>query len=201
MCAIEDLVGGHVHLIHRTMLALGLREESLLGGEAASAGGEALVKAAREYDPSRGIPFEPYVAQRLRWAMLTAIEKGSRHRTVSLDYDPTGDGANLGSAVADRNADDPGELASARELASRKQKRGSAMMKNNDIKAKTPKLSGIGEWAEALRKAAYDGVRETDISEIMGVLILKAKEGDMKAARFVLDYLTGSAAPRPKPSE
>jgi RNA polymerase sigma factor for flagellar operon FliA len=41
--------------------------------ELARAGAVGLVEAARRYDPSRGVPFERYVAQRIRGAILDAV--------------------------------------------------------------------------------------------------------------------------------
>lgn len=57
----------------------------------------------------------------------------------------------------------------------------------------TPAPPGIGAWAEKLREAAYNAVKETDVEELMQVYLKKAKEGDQKAAKFVLDFLTGGA--------
>lgn len=42
----------------------------------------------------------------------------------------------------------------------------------------------------SLREAAFDAITESDITAIMKAQVDKAKAGDEKAARFVLDYFT-----------
>ncbi len=61
---------------------------------------------------------------------------------------------------------------------------------------RTPPLAGIGAWAEKLREAAFDAVKAEDITAIIASQVEKAKAGDQAAARFVLGYLTGQAAPK-----
>lgn len=65
-----------------------------------------------------------------------------------------------------------------------------------EARERTPSpTEGIGQWAEKLRAAAFDAVGETDIKEILAKQVEKAKAGDAAAAKFVLQYLTGAAAP------
>lgn len=60
----------------------------------------------------------------------------------------------------------------------------------------TPAPEGIGAWAEQLRQAAFDAVKPDDVTDIVAAQVEKAKEGDSAAAKFVLGYLTGQAAPK-----
>lgn len=63
----------------------------------------------------------------------------------------------------------------------------------NEAAEMAPPPAGIGAWAEKLRQAAYDAVKEGDVQDLIRVQMEKAKAGDLKAAQFVLDFLTGGA--------
>lgn len=49
----------------------------------------------------------------------------------------------------------------------------------------------MGAWAEKLREAAFDAVKETDIQEIVAKQVELAKTGDPKALKFVSEFLLG----------
>jgi hypothetical protein len=72
-------------------------------------------------------------------------------------------------------------------------KRQYAPIKLAEARVLTPAPTGIGAWAEKLRQAAFDAVKEQDITELMAGLLAKAKAGDLAAAKLVLGYLTGGA--------
>lgn len=61
----------------------------------------------------------------------------------------------------------------------------------------SPKPTGIGEWADKLRQAAFNAVKEADMTELMSGLIERAKKGDNGAAKLVLSYLAGGAPAAP----
>lgn len=63
----------------------------------------------------------------------------------------------------------------------------------SEMQSLTPAPNGVGAWAEKLREAAYDAVKEADVQELIKSLMEKAKAGDLKAAKFVMDFLTGGA--------
>jgi hypothetical protein len=69
-------------------------------------------------------------------------------------------------------------------------------LKLSEARALTPAPTGIGAWAEKLRQAAFDAVKESDMTELMAGLLAKAKAGDLAAAKLVLGYLTGGGAPK-----
>jgi hypothetical protein len=71
---------------------------------------------------------------------------------------------------------------------------GNGVLKLNDARILTPAPTGVGAWAEKLRAAAFNAVKEADVTEIMAGLVKKAKEGDQAAAKLVLNYLTGGGA-------
>ncbi len=66
-------------------------------------------------------------------------------------------------------------------------------MKLSDAQAMAPAPAGVGAWAEQLREAAYDAVKEGDVKELIATYMEKAKAGDLNAAKFVLNFLTGGA--------
>ena len=61
-----------------------------------------------------------------------------------------------------------------------------------------PPAEGVGAFAEAALAAAFDGITGHDMADMMKGIMQKAKEGDMKAAKFVLDFLGGHKAPPPQ---
>lgn len=54
----------------------------------------------------------------------------------------------------------------------------------------------MGAFAEAALEAAFNGITNDDMSGMMKAIVQKAKGGDMKAAKFVLEFL-GSHKPPP----
>ncbi len=73
-------------------------------------------------------------------------------------------------------------------------------LKLSEARLQTPPASGgVGEWASTLRAAAFDAVTRDDITDLMRSILEKAKSGDLRAAKLILDYLTGRQ-PRTSPS-
>ena len=70
------------------------------------------------------------------------------------------------------------------------------MVKLAEARQLTPAPAGIGSFAEQLRLAAFNAVKETDIAEIITKQVELAKDGDPAAAKLVLGYLTGGGAPK-----
>lgn len=61
-----------------------------------------------------------------------------------------------------------------------------------------PPAEGVGAFAEAALEAAFNGITSGDMSEMMKAIVGKAKAGDMKAARFVLEFLGTHKPPPPQ---
>lgn len=59
--------------------------------------------------------------------------------------------------------------------------------------AATPPPDGIGQYGEALMMAAFNGITETDVSDIVGGLVKRAKEGHTASVKTVLDFVSGAA--------
>ena len=62
----------------------------------------------------------------------------------------------------------------------------------------TPPTDGVGEFARALQLAAFNGITEQDMSDMMAAVMKRAKEGDPKAIKFVLDFVGGGVPPAPQ---
>lgn len=81
--------------------------------ELASAGYEALIKAANNYDPDKGVPFNAYAAQRIRGALLDELR--------SMDWASRGarDRISVVDACRDQMTADLGRVPEAKEIAER----------------------------------------------------------------------------------
>jgi len=60
-----------------------------------------------------------------------------------------------------------------------------------------PPAEGVGAFAEAALASAFNGITDADMGEMMKAIMQKAKEGDMKAAKFVLEFLGAHKPPPP----
>jgi len=63
--------------------------------------------------------------------------------------------------------------------------------------APPPSRAALAEVQEELQLAVYGGISERDVTEIMKSMVDKAKRGDIKAARLVLDIIRPTHAPAP----
>lgn len=61
-----------------------------------------------------------------------------------------------------------------------------------------PPAEGVGAFAEAALSAAFNGITDGDMKEMMAKIMEQAKGGDMKAAKFVLEFLGAHKAPPPQ---
>ena len=71
----------HLPLIHRVINQMHLYGD--LKEEAYSEGLVVIAEAAKEYDPSKGVPVAHWLAKNIRWGLATWITK--QRETVSLD--------------------------------------------------------------------------------------------------------------------
>jgi hypothetical protein len=56
-----------------------------------------------------------------------------------------------------------------------------------------PSLGESAACAQKLKAAIFEGIRESDMKEIMERLVKKAKQGDLAATKTLLDFLSKSA--------
>lgn len=197
----DELIAAQMDLPRRVALNMGLGRRHDFD-DLVQAGLQALIEAADAFDPALchngEAGFGPYAVQKVRWRYLQELRRENRHAMGSLDA-ALGDGmandspATLGAMIADRNANNPADCASAKE---QMMKRGYHALKLSEARDLTPRPDGVGEWAQRLREAAFNAVSETDMTELMASLLARAKAGDLAAARLVLGYLTGGGAPR-----
>jgi DNA-directed RNA polymerase specialized sigma24 family protein len=165
-------------------LPAGLSEEDLC-----SAGGTALARAAREFDPDLGFPFEHYAARCMRTAMLEEIRKQARRNKKQQPLESEDEDGRGTILIADASAPDPAQEAEARELLVPTRKRSTVVL--TQVRAATPAAAQVGQMVERLRLAMFGGISEQDVSDVMHALVERAKEGNVAAARLLLDHIAG----------
>lgn len=70
----KQLIEQHLPLVRHVVFQVAVHFPRHVGrDELATAGALGLVEAARRYDPSRGVPFDRFAAQRIRGAILDAV--------------------------------------------------------------------------------------------------------------------------------
>lgn len=142
-----------------------------------SAGQEALVHAATAFDPQGEAGWRTYARVCVKQAMKAVIAKARTRRQVPLTI-RTADGDEL--PRADPKAADPARVAEARELVA-------APRRRRDPFADLPAPQAVAAQAVALRGAMYAAVSAEDVGAIMRAVVAKAKGGDLKATRLLLD--------------
>lgn len=60
-----------------------------------------------------------------------------------------------------------------------------------------PAPEEIAERARVLRAASLAAISVADVTALVAAQVKKAKEGDARAAKLVLDYVAGASAPPP----
>ncbi len=71
---LHDLIEAHLPLVRHVVFQVAVHfPRHVDREELATAGALGLVEAARRYDPSRGVPFDRFAAQRIRGAILDAV--------------------------------------------------------------------------------------------------------------------------------
>lgn len=141
-----------------------------------SAGQEALVHAATAYDPQGEAGWRTYARVCVKQAMRAVVRHARTRRQVPLTI-RTPDGDEL--PRADPKAADPAQVAEARELVAPRRRR--------DPFADLPAPQAVAAQAVALRDAMYAAVSAEDVGDIMRAVVRKAKGGDLKATRLLLD--------------
>ena len=164
--------------------------------ELRSAGHEAITKALRDFDPARGVPWGAYVTQAVKYAFLTLASNHKRDAAAgrvprSLHAtDADGDDYPL---PADPKACDPSEIAAARESLGRGECGGSRGPKFLPA-AMSP--AEAARRAARLRDAMFRPIREDDMEAVMAGVVERAKKGDPRSVKLLIDMVTVRAAER-----
>lgn len=155
---------------------------------------EGLLVAARSFDLSKcrnGVDdFGPYAVQRVRWYLINHLKKENSQllcNASSLDYSDSDDSdGTFGQSIVDKRQDNPSEVVEMLDLA------GSGRIKMSQMVVKADKQTG--QWVAALKAACFNAVTTHDMTDIMKVVVKKAKKGDIQATKLLLDYLCGGKA-------
>lgn len=153
-----------------------------------SAGNEALIHAATTFDPddarnAAGGGWRTYARHAVKTAMKGVIRQARTRRQVPLVIH-TADGDEL--PRADPKATDPAQVAEARELVAAP---AAVVRRRGRVSpfAGLPDPQQVATQAVALRDAMYAAVSADDVGDIMRAVVRKAKGGDLKATRLLLD--------------
>jgi DNA-directed RNA polymerase specialized sigma24 family protein len=118
---------------------------------------------------------------RFYWAKIC------RKKTRSTPFSALGEDTNVEELIPDTTRlPDPTPAVTRRKT--------SRSVRVQRIVAETTEAAEIGERVLALRKALYDGIQPIDIQAVVARQVEKAKEGDLKAAQFVVGLLGQNSA-------
>jgi hypothetical protein len=154
-----------------------------------SAGQEALVVTAREFDPGLGRTFEETAARAIRNAMTATIQKKARENRRREPLEIPLDAAGEETAPRrDPRAPDPTAVACVRESL-RPAGRRNARVVISRVEADSPSGAEVGGMVARLREAMFAALHEWDVAEVMQAVVRKAKRGNVGAARLLFDQL------------
>jgi DNA-directed RNA polymerase specialized sigma24 family protein len=164
-------------------LPAGITEEDLC-----SAGGVALARAARDFDPDFGFPFAHFAARCVRCAMLEEIRQQARRNRKQR---PLQGEDNNGCPVPriDVKASDPAQEAEARKLLRPMKKRSTVVL--TQVRASSPAAAEVGQMVQRLRMALFGGISEQDVADVLRGLVERARGGNVAAARLLLEHIAG----------
>lgn len=165
-------------------LPAGISEEDLQ-----SAGGLALARAVQQFDPQLGFPFAHYAARCVRGAMLEEVRKQARRNKRQQPLEAEDDEGRRTVLLPDGRAADPSEVAEVRELVAPRKKRSTVVL--TQVRAGSPADAEVAQMVARLRLAMFGGVSEQDVAAVMKGLVERARQGNVPAARLLLDYIAG----------
>ena len=160
-----------------------------------SVGQEAVVKALKSFRPAEnhaGIPIQAYVLKASLRAMYNLIRKERRRNCKRKPLILTSENGDETIPFPDRKVLSPIEIAEAKE----KLKFPSAgLLTLTEIKASLPSAIETAKAVENLRQAIFGSVSVQDVEQIMRSMLSRAKEGNVPAARLILEQINGKATP------
>lgn len=154
--------------------------------ELESAGHLAVVQAAGQFDPARGVPWEGFAGQRARWAMLTELSR--RAGVAAEPLRGEGRDGHLADLPADPRASDPADIAAVRETVAPR-RRGNRITR---LSESLPPPDAVAERVTELRAAMYGRIGVADAEQVMDAILGKAKAGNVGAAKLVVEMLSPS---------
>ena len=164
--------------------------------ELRSAGHEAVTNALRDFDPARGVPWGAYVTQQIKYAFLTLARDHNRAAAagrIPRSLSATNADGDEYPLPADPKASDPCEIAAARETLGRGEC--GAMRGAKFLPAALSPLAAA-QRAARLRDAMFRPIREADMEAVMAGVVERAKKGDPRSVKLLIDMVSGRAAER-----
>lgn len=174
-----------------------------------SAGQEAVVKALKKFEPDgkhKEIPLIPYALKSSKRAMFALLKSERAKKAKQRSLVVVNDDGEESMPYDDKKAHDPSEIVGAREgfRAAVKREESTALqpvpgnpkiLTLSEVRAALPSAVETAKAVDRLRAAVFGSIKVEDIQEIMGVVVQKAKAGDLKATRLLLDQVNGKSAP------
>lgn len=157
-----------------------------------SAGGEGLAVGLRTFDPAHGATIRTHCTNKIRHAVQDAIRghtgrdghsDGRRRVYAAGRLTREGDDGREEVVMADTRADDPADIAAARESVL-------APRKGRELGGDLPAPAEVAARVASLRAAMFSAVNEADVADIMAGMVAKAKGGNVGAAKLVFDVLS-----------
>ena len=152
-----------------------------------SVGGEAVVEALALYDPGAGT-FEKFVTGTIRNRMKSFLRTAWRRGRVVTSI---GGEENCTMDSRDRTADDPADVAEANEAVAvhRSTASGATRLTVDQIAGALPPPDIVAARVAQLRAALFGSITAADVGDIMVSVMDKAKAGDLRAAKVVIDLI------------
>jgi RNA polymerase sigma factor (sigma-70 family) len=185
----DELAAEGLELVHylacqHRNLPPGINRDDLV-----SVGNEAVVEALQFYDPACGVSFKTCCKTTIRSRMIDAIRAAQRHSRKRVGLEETRPDGERSALPADPKAEDPAVVAQAREKARRVKTRTTV----TDLATSLPAPEDVAQRVLDLRAAMFAAVKPEDIREVMSAVVAQAQNGNLRAAKLLIDLLGPSS--------
>jgi len=179
----EDLISAGYPLVQKIALEF---SDKLPAGttidDLVSHGGEELLRAHNTFDPACGRPWKGFLAKWLRFQyrdfLRTVRKRAKRQRPLEIE---TADGERI--PRPDSRAVDPSDDAERRDGDCRDRASIAA------LKLTIPSLDAVAAKARHVRQEVFDAFAAGDMADVMRAVMVRAKAGDLAAAKLLLGML------------
>ena len=154
-----------------------------------SVGGEALAKAAAEFDAGSGLEFKTFARYAAKRAMENFI-KSARTSHKRVGHFPADPETGVQMVPADRAAATPDRLAEGRELVPAKKQ----YITVSRVEATSPDSAEVAHRVTEYQNALHAALTPADVGDVVKMVVGKAKGGSLRAAKMVIDLAAPAKA-------
>lgn len=168
--------------------------------ELESVGNEAVMEAIVTWDPANG-DFRGYARLVARSRMQDAIRAARSRARGRVPFQPTLADGSTAQPPVDTRADDPAEVAMARDeledarAAVAVVRPRETRLKVSELQSVLPAPDVVADRVAELREAMFGAINTSDVTAAMDALKQKAAAGDLRAIKLLIDMLAPKAAP------